>query len=172
MDAEKVTAAKALLDQAYAAVPPAEFMEVFNTWFDDKLMDSVAVLPLVPETPGVRLVPERVQVDFPEMEIAPRDVLPIGVFPQFLFRGEQVVATDSEDGMATNILFLFVGQKLQRPMSMKGTPTAFFGADSSNGVFKMDTCSPGLGITFWVRNNTDKPVKWKAAIRGLGVRTA
>lgn len=181
-DDAKAAAVTALLAQAKAELGAAKFWQVFKQWI---LKDSSAIIEQIgsylsaEQIASYALQPRRpevvepMKVEFAEVEIPPRDFLPVSAVPETLFRGQLIEATDSEGGSATGILFLFVGQKPQRPVDAsapQGTPTMFFSANAAGNQLPMDTCYGNLPITFWVRNNTDKPVKWKATIHGLGVK--
>lgn len=122
--------------------------------------------------PGVirRVPPTRARqtfVPFPSTEISPGKgftVVPLTLHR--IFKGEKIIVEESVDG-ATSIVALFVGGKLQiGSPSGDGILSRAFKKESTKNDFILDTCEPGLDITFWVRNETDAPVKWSALIAG------
>ena len=71
--------------------------------------------------------------------------------PQFHFRTEKVMATDSVGGTGTRILSVQVGHRLQRPAGGgQGALTAFFAQTALGNGQLWDTCQPALQISMTV----------------------
>jgi hypothetical protein len=71
--------------------------------------------------------------------------------PQYHFRTEKVVATDSVGGAGTRILSVQVGHRLQRPAGGgQGALTSFFAQTALGNGQLWDTCQPALTISMTV----------------------
>ena len=95
------------------------------------------------------------QIDFGPVFGTAGSSTTIAVNPQCLFRGEKVMATDSNDltsagaaqsGTGTRVGAIFVGNQLQRPAATR-TLTAFFAPNALGNGIKWATCQKGLLIT-------------------------
>lgn len=72
--------------------------------------------------------------------------------PACLFKGMRLVATDtaSPAGTGTRITQIFIGQRLQRPVTGGGTLTAFLAANAFGVGIEWDTCQPAYSISMTV----------------------
>ncbi len=78
-------------------------------------------------------------------------MLTLYAYPQCLFRGEKVIATDtgSPNGYGTRISTITVGQKVQRP-GRGSSLTAFFANNALGNGIKWDTTNPAIQIAVTV----------------------
>ena len=70
--------------------------------------------------------------------------------PQVMFRGENIIATDSAGGSATRVMMISVGQRSQRMNGGNGTLTTFYNQNALGNGSLWDTCQPALTIAVTV----------------------
>ena len=111
---------------------------------------AVSDRPILHETPLLHA--RDWQIDFPTTFGLAGTITTLQVFPQVLFRGEQVMASDTgfPPTFQTRIMAIFVGQKSQRPANQGGTITNFFVNTAIGNGIRWDTCPRALSISVTV----------------------
>ncbi len=87
--------------------------------------------------------------------------------PQCLFRVSKIMAVDDDNGAATEITQIIVGNRLVLPTVIQGIPTSEFAFNKINNEIIFPTCQPALSIAVSVRFLRDS--KWKASMFGDAV---
>jgi hypothetical protein len=134
--------------------------------------NALAGIPKYGLPPSTHKIPAKKKVPhtvvFGPIEVAPGCSATVQVNPECLFRGEKIISLGDGDLLIEG---LFVGQRLQLPCQLPNPPivvAAFSNASLRSGVL-LDTCDKALAITWLIRNATDQPKTFHAAIEGQAI---
>jgi hypothetical protein len=118
--------------------------------------------PLAPKVPHT--------VVFGPIVVPPGCSATVQVYPEcLLFRGERIISLGDGDLLIEG---LFVGQRSQLPCQLPNPPivaAAFAKEHDYLGGVQLDTCEKSFAITWLIRNPTNKPKTFHAAIEGQAI---
>lgn len=132
--------------------------------FQAFLAKRAASKPGVHRQPPQKAVPHN--IEFPLVAGKAGEFKYIQVQPGCLFRGEDLIARDTLDGHGTDIVAMFVGNRLQWPQGAVHPTHTLAPSQLSNGSL-FDTCEPALSITLQVRFLKD--CEFSATLKGRAV---
>lgn len=113
----------------------------------------------------------RVPMELKLSEFRRRGIHSVGIYPQELFRCEELRVGDSLDGEGTRIIYVLVGCRVQhatafeRPIATKDLMRLL---KERGWQFDLDTCDPALGIWFHVEFLQD--CEFRALMKGPSAR--
>jgi hypothetical protein len=144
------------------ALPTAAQSPAFQKFLADRLARSRPVLQKVPLNKK-----RRFQLNFGPLAVGPGQSAAAAVRAQVLFRGEKLI--NAGDSAGLQIEGLFVGQKSQFPSFQNSVSVSAFDPNSLSSGLLMDTCAPGLDITFKIRNIAAATLTWAMVLVGSAV---